>query len=129
MYLSDVGLLRSKFRLEPTSVLLGDKLFTEFKGVLSENYVLTSLVRQFGEEQFYWSSGNTAEIEFMLQYNGRIIPIEVKSGNSVTAKSLSEYRKKYEPDIAIRFSTRNLRKDDNLINIPLYLTDRLKDFL
>lgn len=87
MYLSDVGLLRSKFRLEPTSVLLGDRLFTEFKGVLSENYVLTSLVRQFGEEQFYWSSGNTAEIEFMLQYNGRIIPIEVKSGNSVTAKA------------------------------------------
>ena len=122
MYLSDVGLLRSKFRLEPTSVLLGDRLFTEFKGVLSENYVLTSLVRQFGEEQFYWSSGNTAEIEFMLQYNGSIIPVEVKSGNSVT-------RKKYEPDIAIRFSTRNLRKDDNLINIPLYLTDRLKDFL
>ena len=129
MYLSDVGLLRSKFRLEPTSVLLGDRLFTEFKGVLSENYVLTSLVRQFGEEQFYWSSGNTAEIEFMLQYNGRIIPIEVKSGNSVTAKSLSEYRKKYNPETAARLSTRNLRKDDNLINIPLYLTDRLKDFL
>lgn len=129
MYLSDVGLLRSKFRLEPTSVLLGDRLFTEFKGVLSENYVLTSLVRQFGEEQFYWSSGNTAEIEFMLQYNGRIIPIEVKSGNSVTAKSLSEYRKKYNPETAVRLSTRNLRKDDGLINIPLYLTDRLKDFL
>ena len=56
----------------------------------------------------------------MLQYNGRIIPIEVKSGNSVTAKSLSEYRKKYEPDIAIRFSTRNLRKDDNLFQQGTY---------
>lgn len=129
LYLSDVGLLRSKFHLDPSTILLGDKLLTEFKGVLSENYVLTSLIRQFGDEQFYWSSGNTAEIEFILQYKGNIIPVEVKSGNNVAAKSLSEYRKKYMPEIAIRLSTKNLRKDDGLINVPLYLADRLKEFL
>ena len=67
--------------------------FTGFKGVLSENYVLLSLIRQFGDQQFYWTSGNTAEVEFIVQYENRIIPVEVKSGNSIAAKSLSEYRK------------------------------------
>ena len=129
LYLSDVGLLRNKFALNPSIILTGDKLFTEFKGVLSENYVLLSLVRQFGEEQFYWTSGNTAEVEFLLQYNNRIIPMEVKSGNSVTAKSLSEYRKKYQPEMAVRLSTRNLQRDNGLLNVPLYLADRLKELI
>jgi len=97
LYLSDVGLLRTKFRLEPETILLGDRLFMEFKGVLTENYVLQSLVRQFGNEIFYWTSGNTAEIEFMLQQSQQIIPIEVKSSTSIKSKSLSEYRKKYAP--------------------------------
>ena len=129
LYLSDVGLLCNKFALNPSAILTGDKLFTEFKGVLSENYALLSLVRQFGGEQFYWTSGNTAEVEFLLQCDNRIIPIEVKSGNSVTAKSLSEYRKKYQPEMAIRLSTRNLQQDNGLLNLPLYLADRLKELI
>lgn len=129
LYLSDVGLLRNKFALNPSIILAGDKLFTEFKGVLSENYVLLSLIRQFGEEQFYWTSGNTAEVEFLLQYDNRVIPIEVKAGNSVTAKSLAEYRKKYQPELAVRLSTRNLQQDEGLLNIPLYLADKLKEFI
>ncbi len=129
LYLSDVGLLRAKFRLDPSTAILGDRLLTEFKGALSENFVLCSLVRQWGGEQFYWSSGNTAEIEFVLQQKNRIIPIEVKSAAHVAAKSLSEYRKKYAPLLSLRFSARNLRKDDDVLNVPLYLVDKMQMLL
>ncbi len=127
LYLSDVGLLRKKFHLEPTTILLGNRLFTEFKGILSENFVLCSLVRQLGGEQFYWASGNTAELEFIIQLKNDIVPIEVKSAMNITAKSLSEFRKKYLPTQSIRFSTRNLQRDGDLLNIPLYLVDRLRE--
>jgi len=123
LYLVDSGLLRTKFRLSPTTVLQGDKLFVEFKGVLTENYVLQSLVRQFKSDIVYWTSGNQAEIEFMFQQDDMIIPVEVKSSLSLTSKSFSEFRKKYQPELSIRFSLKNVEKNSDLINLPLYLTD------
>lgn len=129
LYLFDVGLLRSKFRLDPSVAIRGDALFTEFKGVLSENYVLQSIVRQYGEQQFYWTSGNSAEVEFVLQDRNRIIPIEVKSEGNTKAKSLSLYRKTYNPELSIRFSTRNIHRDGDLLSLPLYMADRLKEIV
>ncbi len=129
LYLNDVGLLGRKFGLDAQTVLLGDTLFTEFKGVMAENYVLQSLVRQFGNQHYYWTSGNTAEVEFVLQQAGRIIPVEVKADKNVTAKSLAFYRKLYQPQMSIRLSTLNMRKDDDLLNLPLYLVDKLKMFV
>ena len=123
LYLVDAGLLRTKFRLAPTTILQGDRLLMEFKGVLTENYVLQSLVRQFESDVFYWTSGNQAEIEFMLQHGEKIIPVEAKSALNTHAKSLSEYRKKYQPELSIRFSLKNVEKNDDLLNLPLYLTD------
>jgi predicted AAA+ superfamily ATPase len=111
------------------TILLGDKLFTEFKGVLTENYVVQSLTRQFGNEIFYWTSGNQAEIEFMLERNSLIIPIEVKSSVSVKSRSLSEYRKKNQPELSIRFSLKNVEKNDDLINLPLYLADYMSNLI
>jgi predicted AAA+ superfamily ATPase len=125
LYLADTGLLRTKFRLEPSVVMKGNQLFVEFKGILTENYVLQSFVRQFGSEIFYWSSGNTAEIEFLLQKSNQIIPIEAKSALSVKSRSLSEYRKKYAPKLSIRFSLKNVEKNDDLMNLPIYLADWL----
>jgi predicted AAA+ superfamily ATPase len=87
--LLDTGLLRTKFNLDPMAILSGNKLFTEFRGVLTENYVLQTLRRQFGNEIFYWTSGNTAEIEFLLQLKNKIIPIEVKSAESVKSRSFA----------------------------------------
>ena len=92
----------------------GNRLFTEFKGILSENYVLQSLRRQFGDSIFYWTSGNTAEVEFVLQMDNGIVPVEVKSDNNVKAKSLSIYRKTYSPSLSLRFSTRNIGSVDIL---------------
>ncbi len=123
LYLADSGLLRTKFRLAPATILQGDKLFTEFKGVLTENYILQSLVRQFGIDIFYWTSGNQAEIEFVFQLSEKIIPVEVKSALSTKSKSLSEYRKKYLPELSLRFSLKNVERNDDLLNLPLYLAD------
>ena len=129
LYLSDSGLLRTKFRLAPTTILQGDRLFVEFKGILTENYVLQSLVRQFGNDIFYWTSGNQAEIEFVFQSSDKIIPVEAKSALSTKAKSLSEYRKKYQPELSVRFSLKNIEKNDDLLNLPLYLVDYTKNYL
>ena len=123
LYLADSGLLRTKFHLAPVIVLQGDSLFTEFKGVLTENYVLQSLERQFGSDIFYWTSGNQAEIEFIFQRGEMIVPVEAKSALSTNAKSLSEYRKKYQPELSLRFSLKNVEKNGDLLNLPLYLAD------
>ena len=129
LYLNDVGLLGRKFDLDVQTVLAGDNLFTEFKGFMAENYVLQSLVRQFGNSQYYWTSGNMAKVEFVLQADGKIIPIEVKADKNVTAKSLAYYRKQYTPQLSVRLSTLNMRKDDDLLNLPLYLVDKMSRFV
>ena len=129
LYLVDSGLLRTKCRLAATTVLQGDRLFLEFKGILTENYVLQSLVRQFQSDFFYWTSGNQAEIEFIFQHGEMIIPVEAKSASSTKSKSLSEYRKKYQPKLSIRFSQKNVEKNGDLLNIPLYLADHSKKMM
>lgn len=129
LYLNDVGLLGRKFDLDYKTILMGDNLFTEFKGVMAENYVLQSLVRQLGNQHYYWTSGNKAEVEFVLQFEGKIIPIEVKADKNVTAKSLAYYRKSYRPSVSVRLSMLNMRKDDDLLNLPLYLVDKLRYFM
>jgi hypothetical protein len=72
---------------------------------------------------FYWTSGNQAEIEFMFQCREMIIPVEAKSALSTKAKSLSEYRKKYLPELSVRFSLKNVEKNGDLLNLPLFLAD------
>ncbi len=129
LYLSDVGLLRKMFRLDSSIIIEGDRLFTEFKGVMAENFVLQSLVFQYDESMYYWSSGNQAELDFILQHKNQIIPIEVKSGTNVKGKSLSEYRKKNQPSLSVRLSLRNLSYDDGLLNVPLFMADYLKKLI
>lgn len=128
LYLNDVGLLRRMFHLDPATISRENSLFTEFKGVISENYALLSLLRQ-GHTPLYWSSGNQAEIEFLLEHKDNIVPVEIKSKESIQAKSLSEYRKKNNPAIAVRMSLRNIQKRDGLLDLPLTLADRMTDFL
>lgn len=128
IYLNDVGLLRMMFNLDSSTIMEGNNLFTEFKGIIAENYVLISLLQQ-GISPMYWSSGNQAEIEFIMEQKGKIIPIEVKSGKSVTAKSLSEFRKKYTPELAVRLSLKNLQFRDGLLNLPLPFADKLSEYI
>ncbi|MBE9468842.1 MAG: ATP-binding protein [Bacteroidetes bacterium] len=123
IYLPDVGLLRILSQLNPIAIVEGNRLFTEFKGALTENYVLDSLVQQFEIMPRYWKSENKAEIDFLLQFKNDIIPIEVKSDENVRSKSLSVYRSRYKPILSIRYSLKNLKYDEGLLNIPLFMAD------
>lgn len=123
IYMLDVGLLRKHALLDPIAVTEGNRLFTEFKGALTENYILESLVQEFEGLPRYWTSDNQAEVDFLVQFKNEIIPIEVKSNEQVRSKSLSFYRKAYSPKVSIRYSLQNLKYDDGLINIPLFMAD------
>jgi len=129
IYLSDTAILRRLSLLDPVAISEGNRLFTEFKGSLTENYVLNSMLSQFKSVPFYWRSGNEAEVDFLVQFNNTIIPVEVKSDQNIKSRSLSVYREKYNPEISIRFSLRNLKKEEGLINLPLFMTDYVQSFL
>lgn len=129
IYLSDVGLLRRLSLLDPIAIREGNRLFTEFKGALTENYILQSLLLQFEQTPHYWTSGNQAEVDFIIQHQNEIIPIEVKADTNVTGKSLTIYDKQYAPNYRIRYSLKNLKRDGNLMNIPLFMADFTKKIL
>jgi len=123
VYTLDIGILRRLSRLDPIAIVEGNRLFTEFKGALTETYILESLVQQFEGMPRYWSSGNMAEVDFLVQNKNEIIPVEVKSDENIRSKSLAFYRKEFSPKLSIRYSLRNLKYNDGLVNIPLFMAD------
>lgn len=129
LYLLDTGLLRRLSLLDPIAIKEGNRLFVEFKGALSENFILQSLIPQFEVQPRYWTSGNKAEIDFLLQYQNEIIPIEVKSDENIHGKSLTMFYKQFRPSLRIRYSLRNLKYDDGLLNIPLFMAGHTKKLI
>ena len=129
IYLPDVGLLRRLSLLDPTAIVEGNRLLTEFKGALTENYILESLLQQFEGVPRYWKSENMAEVDFLVQYRNEIIPIEVKADENIRSKSLTFFRKQYDPRISIRYSLRNLKLDGGVVNIPLFMADYTQSIL
>ncbi len=123
IYLCDIGLLRALAGLPPEIFRTDNPLYAEFKGAITENIILQSLVAKFEVLPRYWASAGTAEIDFLLQYGVSLLPIEVKSGENLNAKSLKVYTDSFNPEIVIRYSMKNLKKDGNILNIPLYLAD------
>jgi predicted AAA+ superfamily ATPase len=123
IYMLDVGLLRRLSLLDPIAITEGNRLFTEFKGALTENYILESLVHQFEGRPRYWTSTGEAEVDFLIQHENEIIPIEVKAEENVRSKSLTFYRKEFSPKLSIRYSLKNLIYDNGLVNIPLFMAD------
>lgn len=129
VYCADIGVLRILSEM-PSSVFLSPTPgFKEFKGAFAENYVLQSLKALYGGSFRYWASGNKAEVEFLLVHDNIIIPVEVKADRNITGKSLIEYGKAFSPKLRIRYSLRNLKLDGNLLNIPIFMTDRTEVFL
>ncbi len=130
IFMVDVGLLRKKSRLTPTAFAEGNRLFTEFKGSLAENFVHQSLRRQFEVPPRYWTSA-PYEVDFVQQYENSIFPIEVKAGENVKATSVKKYAALYpeETPLVIRISMRNLSQDGKFLNIPLFMIDELKRLL
>jgi len=129
IYIFDVGILRFLSRLDPIAITEGNRLLTEFKGALTENFVLQSLISQFESTPRYWTSNNRAEIDYILQYKNEIIPIEVKSSENVRSKSLNIYKIEYNPKLCIRFSLKNLQFSNRVLNIPLFLSDYTEKFI
>lgn len=129
IYMLDVGVLRSLARLDPVAFTEGNRLFTEFKGALTENYILQSLLPQFETTPKYWTSEGKAEVDYLLQYKNNILPVEVKSDENVRSKSLAYYQLSFHPNLRIRFSLKNLQYADGLLNIPLFMADRTRDFI
>ncbi|NLX65914.1 MAG: ATP-binding protein [Bacteroidales bacterium] len=125
VYACDCGLLRRLAKLSPEVILSDSSGYTEFKGALMENAVLQSFVNQFDGIPSYWSSGNMAEIDFILQLGVDIIPVEIKSDMRVSGKSLSVYTNKYNPSYRIRFSMNNLKENGGLLSCPIPLVDWL----
>ncbi len=130
VYHIDVGLLRSQSKLSYRAFTEGDRLFKEFKGALSENFVVQSLVRIFAINPHYWAN-EKYEVDFLVQLDNDIIPIEVKSGKSVSSPSIIEYKKMYggETPLIIRYSLKNLVLDGNVLNIPLFMIDETKKLI
>lgn len=126
IYLVDTGLLRCLAQLAPTAFGEGNRLFTEFKGALTENYVLQTLITQFNTIPRYWSQNNPPyEVDFLIQRENDIFPVEVKSETNTTSRSLKKFKELF-PDqvkLRIRFSLNNLKLDDDVLNIPLFMAD------
>jgi len=128
VYLVDVGLLGAMSHLSAKTILYENELFQEFRGAIAENYVAQELIHS-QYPLFYWTSEGKAELDFIIEQDGFIYPLEVKSGNSSKKKSLRVYGDTYHPELLIRCSPMNLRRDGDILNCPLYLIEELRSLI
>lgn len=126
LFLADIGLLGALSELDAEAILEGNAVFTEFKGALSEQYVLQQIVSDTEYTPYYFAgSKSTYEMDFMIQKGKYIVPVEVKAEENLRAQSLKMYCKKYEPEYAVRSSMSDYREQDWMTNLPLYAVSNL----
>lgn len=132
VYMSDVGLLRKKSNVNYRTILDGDASYIYFKGALTENYVMTQL-KYLGLESYFWRSKSDAEIDFITDYEGVLLPIEVKAADNTKAKSLHIFCNRYNPKMALKTSLKNVGDNDDsgthVWTLPLYIFFKLKNYL
>ena len=130
IYLNDIGLLSRLSGLHPEVLLQGNDLFTEYKGALTEQFVLQELVChrdiQIG---YYTNERSTAEIDFLVDTGVHLIPLEVKASTNLKAKSLKAYIEKFHPAMAIRSSMADYRREEMILNLPLFAIGNYKTYL
>ena len=127
LFVVDIGLLGCMVGLNQRTLLDGNDLFTEFKGALTEQYVCQQLrtIKDMGV-YYYTNDRGSCEVDFVLDTDGEIIPVEVKAEVNLKAKSLKTYREKFKPKISVRTSMADYRKEDWLVNLPLYAVEEIK---
>ncbi|MDD4614842.1 MAG: ATP-binding protein [Caldisericia bacterium] len=126
VYFVDTGLLGAMSQLDPKVLLEENQFFTEFKGALTEQYVLQELQAIKNLHSYYWTAQNAmAEVDFVFQWNSHILPLEVKASENLQSKSLKSYVQKYSCKKALRTSLSSYRDEGWLINIPLYAISQL----
>ena len=130
LYLLDTGLLCAMAKIDSSSILEGNELLVEFKGSLTEQFVLSELKSNTELPIYYWSAEKgIAELDYIIQLGKYNIPIEVKSNENLQAKSLKSFIEKYNTKINIRTSLSDYRKEEKLINIPLYMIGNIEEIL
>ena len=127
LFILDVGLLSCMVRLNQSVLLDGNDLFKEFKGALTEQYVLQQLKTLEGIETYYWTNDRgSAEIDFLVDNGSNVFPIEVKAETNLKAKSLRTYHEKFSPKVSIRTAMTDYKQEDWLINLPLWAINTLR---
>jgi len=119
IYMGDAGMLTMKSGMAYSTILSNLEIDNTFIGAIAENYVAVALATN-GYPLYYWQSDNTAEIDFVIQKDDLIIPIEVKAGKNTKSRSLSVYREKYKPEYVIRISTKNFGFENGIKSVPVY---------
>ena len=128
LYLFDVGLLKCMAGISNEAILL--KKEYQFSGALTENYCVQQLISYFGQNPKYYVQGQNSEIDFLLEDGMNIIPVEVKAGEVVQhSNSLKKYIDKKHPEIAVRFSMLGYKEQETIVNIPLYLINKIREYL
>lgn len=126
LFLLDIGLLGALSDLDAQSILMGNDIFTEFKGALTEQYVHQQLISTTEYTPYYFAPQNSSvKIDFLIQKNSNIVPVEVKAEENLRAKSLKNYCEKYQPKYAVRTSMSDYRKQDWMVNVPLYTVSNI----
>lgn len=126
LFLLDVGLLSCMTGLRQETLLDGNNLFKEFKGALTEQYVLQQLKTIKNLNLYYWTNERgTAEIDFVIDNGHDVVPVEVKAEQNLQAKSLKSYKEKFNPKISMRVSMADYKKEEWLINLPLYAVETI----
>lgn len=124
VYMSDLGLLRTKSGLSPETILDGTDMYARYKGAFAENYVLNELL-SIGKDPYFWRSGNSAEVDFIYEDKAHMIPVEVKSADNSQAKSYKQFCKKYKPTFGFKLSEKNIAdylcENTRTVCLPLYL--------
>jgi predicted AAA+ superfamily ATPase len=130
LFLVDIGLLAAMGDIDAKTLLQGNAIFSEFKGALTEQFVYQQLKCSDEFVIYYWSAErSTSEVDFVVQYNGLVVPIEVKAEENLQAKSLKVFKEKFNPKVSVRTSMSNYRKQDWLTNLPLYAVSELGPLL
>ena len=126
LYLVDVGLLAEMTDLDAKTLLMGNDIFTEFKGALTEQFVCQELLAELETVPYYWSASNSSgEVDFVLQHEGEVIPLEVKAEENLNAKSLKSFVQTYKLACGIRTSMSDYRREEKMINLPLYMISQM----
>lgn len=127
MFTLDVGLLGAKANIHAKVLLDGFRIFEEFKGALTEQFVAQQLKAADRELYYYSTENSSGEIDFVIQQEMQCIPIEVKAEENLRARSLRAFCEKFKPEIAVRSSMSNYREQDWMVNVPLYVLDKYLD--
>ena len=130
LFMVDVGLLGAKSGLDVKTLIDGNEIFGQYKGALTEQYVLQQLKSIDDLAAYYWTPDEgIAEVDFLIQIYGRIIPVEVKAAENLKAKSLRSFREKYNPRVSVRTSMSDYREEPTMMNIPLYAVGLINDLI